>query len=208
MAKQRLLDRIKAQLAEQGLPARSQAARAWLQKELTSKTLNIGARMAFVNASARSMQHFDTTHFIGRIFFFFYDAKLKKELPYWDKFPLVIPIEIYNDSFLGLNLHYLHPSYRAILLDKLESIVNNKKYDDTTKMRISYSYLKKTTKILPKEAKPCIKKYLYTHIQSRFLPISGDEWEIVIFLPWEDFTSSTRSGITKQQVWQDSQAQF
>jgi hypothetical protein len=61
---------------------------------------------------------------------------------------------------------------------------------------------------MPKEAKPCIKKYLYTHIQSKFLPVSADEWEIVVFLPWEDFTSSTKTGITKQQVWQDSQASF
>lgn len=208
MAKQRLLDRIKLQLAQQGFPARSLSARNWLRKELQSKTLNIGARMAFVNAANRSNQYFDASHFIGRLFFFFYDAKLKKELPYWDKFPLVIPIEIYNDSFLGLNLHYLHPTYRTILLDKLETILTNKKYDDTTKMKISYSYLKKASKILPKEAKPCIKKYLYTHVQSKFLPISAEDWEIVVFLPWEDFTSSTRSGITKQEVWQDSQATF
>ena len=208
MKKQRLLDRIKAQLAQQGYAARSNAARSWLRKELLNKTLNIGARMAFVNAANRANQYFDSTNFIGRMFFFFYDAKLKKVLPYWDKFPLVIPIEVYNDSFLGLNLHYLHPTYRTVLLDKLETILTNKKYDDTTKMRISYQYLKKAAKIMPKEAKPCIKKYLYTHIQSKFLPVSADEWEIVVFLPWEDFTSSTKTGITKQQVWQDSQASF
>jgi len=208
MAKPNLLTRIKTQMAQQGLQARSLSARHWLHKELKSKLLNLGARTAFVNASSRSRNYFDASDFIGRMFFFFYDAKLKDSLPYWDKFPLVIPIEIYNDSFLGLNLHYLHPTYRIVLLDKLETIMTNKKYDDRTKFRISYAYLKRASRILPPEAKPCIKKYLYTHIKSKFLPISAEDWDIVVFLPWEDFTGSKTSGITKQTVWTDSQTQF
>ena len=44
----------------------------------------------------------------GKLNMFMYDPKLKKKLPYYDTFPLVLPIESYSDGFLGLNLHYLH----------------------------------------------------------------------------------------------------
>lgn len=208
MAKKRLLVRIKEQMQQQGLQARTTAARDWLRSTLKTNLLNFNARRTFVNAALTSSDRFDSNYFIGRLFFFFYDAKLKKKLPYWDKFPLVIPIEMYPDGFLGLNLHYIHPSYRIILLENLETILTNKNYNDTTKMRISYSYLKRAARILPPQAKPCIKRYLYSHVKTKFLPVSADDWEIVVFLPWEDFTSQTRTGVTKNQVWSDSHKDF
>jgi len=45
--------------------------------------------------------------FFGRLNMFFYDPKFKKTLPYYDTFPLVLPLERYDDGFLGINLHYL-----------------------------------------------------------------------------------------------------
>ena len=44
--------------------------------------------------------------FYGRLNMFFYDPKYKKKLPYYDTFPLVLPIERYPDGFLGINFHY------------------------------------------------------------------------------------------------------
>ena len=37
--------------------------------------------------------------FFGRLNMFIYDPKLKKKLPYYDTFPLVLPLEEYNDGF-------------------------------------------------------------------------------------------------------------
>ena len=45
--------------------------------------------------------------FIGKLNMFFYDPKFKKTLPYYDTFPLVLPLEAYSDGFLGINFHYL-----------------------------------------------------------------------------------------------------
>ena len=42
--------------------------------------------------------------FFGRLNMFIYDPKLKKKLPYYDTFPLVLPLENYNDGFLGIKL--------------------------------------------------------------------------------------------------------
>ena len=49
----------------------------------------------------------------GALNMFIYDPKLKNKLPYYDTFPLVLPIERYRDGFLGINFHYLPYALRA-----------------------------------------------------------------------------------------------
>ena len=44
----------------------------------------------------------------GRMSMFFYDPKFKNRLPYYDTFPLVLPLETMRGGFIGLNFHYLH----------------------------------------------------------------------------------------------------
>jgi hypothetical protein len=113
----------------------------------------------------------------------------------------VIPINRYPEGFLGLNLHYIHPKDRVILLDKLSTTLNNKNYDESTKFRINYAYLSKASKIY--EATPCIKKYLFRHVESRFLEITSDEWDIAAMLPVERFM-----GANKQRVFTESRKKY
>ena len=47
-----------------------------------------------------------STPFDGLLNMFFYDPKMKKKLPYYDRFPLILPIETYSNGFLGINFHY------------------------------------------------------------------------------------------------------
>jgi hypothetical protein len=138
---------------------------------------------------------------IGRMYFYFYDPKTKDKLQYYDRFPLVLPIEQYSDGFLGLNLHYIHPKQRIILLDKLSEFANNSKYDKTTKLRLSYAALSAASRAF--EATPCIKRYLYSHVESRFLEISADEWDIAALLPMESFVGASTS-----KVYADSRKKF
>ena len=58
----------------------------------------------------------NTKPFYGKLNMFFYDPKHKKKLPYYDTFPLVLPIEKYPDGFLGINMHYLPIPLRIRLL--------------------------------------------------------------------------------------------
>jgi hypothetical protein len=113
----------------------------------------------------------------------------------------VIPIERYPDGFLGLNLHYIHPKQRMILLDKLSEVASNDTFDEKTKLQISYSFLASASKIF--EATPCIKRYLFTQINSRFLEITADEWDIAALLPMESFVGATTS-----KVYADSRKKF
>ena len=133
----------------------------------------------------------------GKLFCFYYDPKGKADLPYYDRFPLVIPLERYSDGFLGLNLHYLHPTYRARLMDRLLDTVNNDKFDETTKMRLNYSLLTSVARL--KYFKPCFKHYLYTQLESRIMLVPSSEWEIAMYLPTEKFV-----GANKTEVWRQS----
>jgi len=193
MAK-RLIDRIKESLAKSGYEPRSREARSWLKSKVPTLRPTKGDLM-------RDRERLRNKSIIGRMYFYYYDPKTKDSLPYYDRFPLVIPIERYPDGFLGLNLHYLHPKRRIILLDKLSTILNNHDYDETTRLRISYDFLKRASKIY--EATPCIKRYLSSHVQSRFLEITADEWDIAVMLPVESFAKASAS-----KVWSESEDKF
>ena len=189
-----LIDRIKASLAKEGLTPRSNQARAWLQSKVAQLRPTRAALM-------RDRNKLRESSVIGKMYFYFYDPKTKDTMPYYDRFPLVIPIESYNDGFLGLNLHYIAPKYRMTLLDKLSVTASNKTYDERTKLRLNYRYLANASRVF--EATPCIKRYLYGHIQSRFLEITADEWDIAALLPMESFVGASTS-----KVYADSQEQF
>jgi len=189
-----LIDRIKASLAKEGLKPRSNQARAWLQSKVEELKPTRAALMCDRNKlRERSV--------IGKMYFYFYDPKTKDTMPYYDRFPLVIPIESYNDGFLGLNLHYIAPKYRMTLLDKLSVTTSNETYDEKTKLKLNYRYLANASKMF--EATPCIKRYLFSQIQSRFLEITADEWDIAALLPMESFVGASTS-----KVHADSQEQF
>ena len=188
-----LLNKIQASLAKEGLKPRTNAARAWIRskvKDLNSKT-----------ALMRAQERLRTNTIIGKMYFFYYDPKTKDSLPYYDRFPLVIPIEQYSDGFLGLNLHYIHPKQRIILLDKLSDTLSNKRYDERTRLRVNYEFLRAASTAF--EAMPCIKRYLYTNIDSRFLEISANEWDIAVMLPMETFV-----GASTGKVYAESRKKF
>ena len=189
-----LIDRINKQLAKTGYTSGSKKARDWLRLKIKELKPTPATMM-------RDKERLRNTQFIGSMFFFYYDPKTKDSLPYYDRFPLVIPIEQYKDGFLGLNLHYIHPKQRMILLDKLSSYSSNKRYDASTKLKLSYDLLKSAAKAY--EMNPCIKRYLASHVQSRFIEISADEWDIAALLPLEQFV-----GASKSKVWADSGEDF
>lgn len=123
---------------------------------------------------------------LGKMYFYWYDPKLKETLPVYDRFPMVFPIEMYGDGFLGLNLHYLSNAEREVFLGRLMKYTNNDKLNARTKLEMTYSLLNSTKK-LAKLGRPCIKRYLYSHVRSSFIEIRANEWENAIALPVELF---------------------
>jgi hypothetical protein len=132
----------------------------------------------------------------GFMYMFGYDAKHRDTLPYYDRFPLIFPFQVSADHFMGINLHYLPLQYRARLMDALYSITTNKKFDEKTRLRISYDLLNSSAKY--RYFEPCVKKYLKSQLKTRFLLVPSSEWDIALFLPLERFT------VNKSKVFKDS----
>ena len=132
--------------------------------------------------------------FFGRLNMFIYDPKLKKKLPYYDTFPLVLPLEEYNDGFLGLNFHYLPIPLRMKLLDRVVDFSNNTKFDKSTTLGVSYNALKRVRLI-----KPTIKRYLAGKVKSRFRRVDADEFTVATLLPVARFKKGSQA-----EVYRDS----
>lgn len=171
-----LFDKLSKEMNAAGIRPRTAAARSWLGAKLSNFSLSTN-RSAVLNDAPRIASR----AFIGKMYLFRYDAKHKDTLPVWDRFPLVIPMDLYDDGFLGMNLHYLDPYSRLALLDRLHDFINNDKYDDTTVFRLSYSLLQKSRSFAL--VQPCIKRYLFQHVVSSMVYIEPDSWESAIFLP-------------------------
>lgn len=186
---QNLIDLVKSNLAKDNLQTRSKKARDWLRRNL--KTLQLSQKNILKNTD----NLFAKRIMVGKMYFYSYDPKTKDTLPFYDQFPLVIAIENYADGFLGLNLHYISPTQRIALLNKLYVLLNNKNFDETTKLRISYDILNGASRF--KEFAPCVKRYLYPHLRSKIVEIPPSDWEIAIFLPTERFVGATSTKVQR-----------
>ena len=134
----------------------------------------------------------------GCMYFFFYDPKLKNELPYYDRFPLTLILEKYNDGFLALNMHYLPFKWRVAFMSKLMPYgAARTKDEEVARLHITYDILKETRNL--REFKPCLKRYLYDHMQSRILGVQPNEWDTALALPIQIF-----KGAKAKEVWEDS----
>ena len=168
-------------------------ARTWYLKELQGLVMN-RQRILRDNETIKKSRLLP-----GRMFMFIYDPKHKDTLPYYDRFPLVMVVEKVkgHPGFYGLNLHYLDYRTRGILLGKLLEFANNKKFDETTRLQLSYNMLKSAGKL--SAFKPCFKHYLPGQIQSQIKLVPAEYWETASFFPSEQFKKAS-----KKQVFSDS----
>lgn len=186
----KVFDQIIVDGMRQGkVPARTQDARDWYRDTARGNRVTEGKLLA----NKDRLANFPT---IGEMFMFKYDAKYKDDLPYWDALPCIFVVDIGPDYFYGLNLHYLDIRNRAKLMDALYEITNNTKYDNKTKLNISYKLLKSAGKF--KYFKPCFKKYLFSHKKSQFIRILSSEWDIALFLPVAQFQKKTGNYVHAQ----------
>ena len=131
---------------------------------------------------------------VGRLNLFGYNPKLRKTLPYYDIFPLVLPLEPITGGFMGMNFHYLPPLLRFRLLERMQATATDQRFDSKTKFDVTYDDVKNIRIV-----KPTIKKYLYSHVQTGFLRINADEAAVAIYLPVQRFKKASEA-----QVYSDS----
>ena len=188
-----IFDDILLRGARQGqIPARTQEAREWFREKARQNRSNARYPSNLMKGDGKV-----ESPTIGHMYHFFYDPKNKKTLPYYDRFPLIFMVGPADNGFYGINLHYLPPTLRAALMDNLYTITSNTRYDENTKLRISYDILKGASKY--KNFKPTFKHYLSAKVKSQFLKIDAVEWDIALFLDTARFEKASR-----QKVWADS----
>ena len=140
----------------------------WYKKEV-AKITTPGARSLINQGKATIRPKYGVMNLFG------YDPKLKASLPYYDRFPLIFPLEPAKGGFYGINFHYLRPGARVAFLRQLQRYASDKRFDKKTRFNIrelSGTYFKKT-----------IKHYLFSQVRTSFLNITADEMAIAIFLP-------------------------
>ena len=117
----------------------------------------------------------------GRLNMFFYDPKFKQVLHYYDRFPLVLPLQTIPGGFMGMNFHYLRPMQRISLLDRLQRFATGG-LEKSTRIDTTYNGIKNIG-----IARTTIKKYLYGHVMSSFLRVDFDEAALAVMLPVQQF---------------------
>ena len=150
----------------------------WYKKKVADLSNRISAARLMRDNKLKKAPTFNKLHF------FRYDPKLKATLPYYDTFPLVMPIQSAPGGFLGINFHYLPIPLRMRLLETL----------DKRGFRGDYRKLKNI-----REVKPTIKHYLRRQFVSGFLELEEDDYAPAIFMPVAQFRKASAS-----QVWRDS----
>ena len=182
-----LFQKLELEAFRAGINPRTQESRDWFRKRIQRLTrVNRDALMREDEINRRA------SHSYGSMFMYFYDPKHKDKLPFYDRFPLTIPVEPAPGGFRGINLHYLPPVLRAKFLDALLDATNNKKYDESTRFKLTYELLKGARKM--RYFQQCFKHYLLAHVKSRFAEVPAPEWEIAAFLPtaqWEKASAGT-----------------
>lgn len=182
------------------LPLMSRDALTWLRDRVRDLNNPYKLSNPITKEKDRFTRTNDTRKFlIGGMYFFVYNPKTKAELPYYDRFPLVIPLKREADGFLGLNIHYLPIRYRIQLLKKMLPLAL---YDgeDIRRLRVTYDILSSSSRY--REFRPCIKKYLLPNIKSRIIKVESKEWDTALFLPVHQFKKAKVQTVWKESVEQ------
>ena len=140
----------------------------WYRKQVNNMTTP-GAKSLINKGKATLSPKYGMMNLFG------YDAKHKATLPYYDKFPLIFPIEPAKGGFIGINFHYLPFGARVAFLKQLSKYASDNNFDRKTRYMIDWvnnPYFRKTTK-----------RYLNSQVRTSFLNVPADEMAIAIFLP-------------------------
>lgn len=113
------------------------------------------------------------------LMFYQYKAKTKRDLPFYDKYPLTFVLDIQPKYFFGVNLHYYSPEER---LGIVSGLAKNK---------------------IPKFQKGA-HKYLYSELRSPLLDLAEQEWQTICLVPVEEFVrdlGGVEIPIPSTKVW-------
>lgn len=165
----------------------------WFRNAAQLLKINNQVKMDMVTKGPTLVNSLD----LGRLYMYLYDPKHKDTLPAWDMFPLVFIINRDSTGFTALNMHYLDPERRLIFFLKLQQFMSDPRMTKNTKLKLTWSLISSASKW--PDAAVCIKRYLWTHVKSRFLEIPATDWRNAVMLPLASFQKQQA-----QTVWKNN----
>jgi len=166
-----LFQQLEIEAFRAGITPRTKQSIDWFRKKASQ--LGRVNRSEVLRDEQIALRNRPKTGAFGNMYMYYYDPKYKETLPYYDAFPLVIPMGPAAGGFYGMNLHYLPPVLRAKALDALLGDGN----------------------VPSKFIRPTIHRYLFSQVRSRFALVDKPEWEIATFLPTADWRKSNATAV-------------
>lgn len=160
----------------------------------------------------------------GHLYAFeYFEPKFKKELEYFDMFPLVLSLGPTNTNLgvrnVGLNLHFLPIKIRVLVLVQIFEFYRRLyryriiKEDDKKPVHIDYRYIVK--KLAKYGVEFCVRMYIPSR-QRQIVKFPYKEWAKAIFIPsrgykkiranqlikkWEEFLKSKQMAANYNMSW-------
>jgi hypothetical protein len=167
------------------------------------------AKMWIFNTVEKMINNPDKTYldyqikFAGYFYIFNYDSELfkKEKLDAFDAFPLIFVIEKNTKGFLGLNFHWIHIKYRAIVLLQIMRLMPDKFVNDEMLYPFNWQKFKKTVYIsgLKKYLRLAVRFYKWENVlinkSLKFVRIPNNEMPDAI-----KYTSPRYVGLTPQEI--------
>jgi hypothetical protein len=135
---------------------------------------------------------------LGHIYSYGYDPKWKDSLDYYDTFPLVLVIGLYDDGWLGINLHYVPVKYRYLIFEGLLKTLHDQTINERTRFKITYDKLNALK--ISKWTGNTIKRYLFDYVPTNIYKIPPEDWEIIMALPYDDFVGAPRRQVYREML--------
>jgi hypothetical protein len=127
----------------------------------------------------------------GEMYVYYYLPKHRETLPYWDMFPLVLPLSYDKDGMLGMNFHYIRPQHRIMLLDEIKKHGWGPK-----KTIINYDIISSFAR--SRFAEPTIKRYLWSQFGTPLRRIAAVDIPTALLVPCEKFYKMDKNKVWKQ----------
>ena len=150
----------------------------------------------------------------GMMNLFYYRPKGAQQLPYYDIFPLVIPLGRRKpEGFVGINFHYLSVPMRWQLLERLQMFQEPSEleaYDSEEGQDMVMALFWPKIK-MKRGVKPIVRRYLTKNIKSYFLKIELNEMVVAISLPIERFYTGKWNGkkrVRPEQVFRKTRREM
>ena len=155
-----IFDRIRNEVGDRNLSLN------WYKKKVSELQSRISAGRLMREGKILKTPGFNQLNF------FRYNPKTAALLPYYDTFPLVMPIDSAPGGFLGINFHYLPIPLRMRLLETLSKRNFNGDYRKLKNIKL---------------VKPCVKRYLRSQFASGFYRLEELDYAPAIFMPVQSF---------------------